>query len=154
MQEERRTDWEKPRRCESLGRVLVLCEHCGKTTGGDFAEGRFKEERRLLTSVWRESGSEEAPEGRRGSRLTWDPERREHAHRWKGTVSSSRNLHTEINSPRAIHHSTIASSSAHTSPYSLPVLAIPDTIVTKPIGIVPRNSECVSLLSIAKKKAG
>lgn len=44
-------------------------------------------------------------------------------------------------SPNAIHHRPRAASNAFSSPYSVPVRAIPEMIVTKPIGIVPRKSE-------------
>lgn len=56
--------------------------------------------------------------------------------------------------PNVHHHSTMAASSEPAMPYSCPRFAIPDTIVTAPIGMHPKKSECVSCDSINLKKIG
>ena len=58
-----------------------------------------------------------------------------------------------FDSPTVIQYKTRAASSV-LSPYSSPVAAMPDTIVTNPMGIVPRKSECVSWCSMAIKIRG
>lgn len=52
------------------------------------------------------------------------------------------------------HHRPAAASTEPERPYALPCSAIPDTMVTRPMGIVPRKSECTGCDSMAGKMAG